>query len=150
MELEDFEKSVRYLSDHGINVRAFILLRPPFLSEEEGISWAKKSIEYAFDCGVECCVVIPTRSGNGSMDYLEDLRYFSPPDIKSLEEVLDFGIGLKKGRVFADLWDIEQFSSCGTCLNERKERLQACNFNQFSLPQVPCTCTSSEIHRDMI
>ncbi len=42
MDLADFEHSVSFLNAHGITSRAFILLRPPFLSEEEGILWAKK------------------------------------------------------------------------------------------------------------
>ena len=141
MDLQDFERSIRYLSDHDIRSRAFILLRPPFMSEEEGIFWAKKSIDFAFECGVECCVIIPARSGNGAMDYLKDKGHFSLPDIKSLEEVLDFGIGLKKGRAFADLWDIELFSSCENCLALRKRRLEACNLNQTILSQVTCMCS---------
>lgn len=140
MELRDFEKSIRYLSDHGIQSRAFILLRPPFLNEEEGILWAKKSVDYAFECGVECCVVIPTRKGNGAMDYLGDQGYFTSPDIKSLEEVLDYGIGLKKGRVFADLWDIELFSSCPSCLALRIEKLENTNLQQQVFPSISCQC----------
>jgi len=37
MTLADFEKSVRFLNSNRIESRAFILLRPPFLSEEEGV-----------------------------------------------------------------------------------------------------------------
>src|SRR5207253_1691777 len=54
MTLPLFEKAVRFLRDHDIAVRAFVLLRPPFLTEAEGIEWAIKSLRYAFDVGVEC------------------------------------------------------------------------------------------------
>ena len=64
MTLADFEAATRFLTHHDIGVRAFILLRPPFLSEAEGVHWAKESLRYAFDVGVECCAVIPTRAGN--------------------------------------------------------------------------------------
>ena len=87
MTLEDFNHSVSYLKVYDILVRAFILLRPPFLNEREGIDWAKKSIDFAFDQGVECCVVIPTRSGNGAMDLLESKGLFHKPNIHSIEEV---------------------------------------------------------------
>jgi radical SAM enzyme (TIGR01210 family) len=140
MGLKDFEQSVKYLNTNNIQSRAFILLRPPFLSEEEGILWAKKSMDFAFNCGVECCVVIPTRAGNGALDWLEKKGYFTLADIKSLEEVLDYGIGLNAGRVFADLWDIELFSSCETCYPERKKRLEACNLQQRLLPPISCSC----------
>ncbi len=62
MELVDFSMSVEFLNKNDIKSRAFILLRPPFLTENEGIEWARKSIDFAFECGVECCVIIPTRS----------------------------------------------------------------------------------------
>jgi len=52
MTLEDFKNSVSYLKQHGISSRAFVLLRPPFLTESEGIYWAERSIDYAFSAGV--------------------------------------------------------------------------------------------------
>ncbi len=140
MKLVDFKKSVEFLIKNDIKSRAFILLRPPFLTEAEGIHWAKRSIDFAFECGIECCVIIPTRAGNGALDRLQDLGQFSPPDIKSLEEVLDYGIGLKSGRVFADLWDIDLFSRCDKCLDSRKARLKNSNLHQQRLPPVSCDC----------
>lgn len=108
MTLEDFRNSINYLTLNGIRSRAFILLRPPFLSEQEGIYWAKRSIEFAFSAGVECCSIIPVRAGNGAMDLLMEKGDFSPPDIRSLETVLEYGISLKAGRVFADGWDQQE------------------------------------------
>jgi radical SAM enzyme (TIGR01210 family) len=143
MELKDFKNSVEFLSQNDIRSRAFILLRPPFLTEAEGIQWAKRSIDFAFDCGVECCVLIPTRAGNGALDQLQSEGHFMPPDIKSLEEVLDYGVGLKSGRVFADLWDIDLFSTCDKCLDSRKARLENTNLHQQLLPPVNCNCRNS-------
>ena len=140
MDLADFEKSIAYLSAHGIRSRAFILLRPPFLSEKEGILWAKRSIDHAFSIGVTTCIVIPVRSGNGAMDNLMGDRHFEEPDIISLELVLEYGIGLKSGLVFADLWDIERFSSCDKCLEPRKNRLMQMNLDQLYHPPADCTC----------
>jgi radical SAM enzyme (TIGR01210 family) len=140
MALKDFERSVQFLNNNEIRSRAFILLRTPFMSEEEGIEWAKKSIDFAFQSGVECCVIIPTRSGNGAIDWLEEKNQFTPPDIKSLEKVVDYGISLNSGRVFADLWDIELFSSCDTCFSDRKKKLEKSNLQQQILPTISCTC----------
>lgn len=145
MELADYRKSIKYLNENGIKSRAFILLRPPFLTEDEGIEWTKRSLDFAVDCGVECCVIIPTRSGNGAMDILHKEGHFSPPDIKSLEEVLDYGIGLKSGRIFADLWDIDLFSSCDKCLDARKIRLKNANLFQEILHPVNCSCDRNSV-----
>jgi hypothetical protein len=140
MDLNDFSRAVRFLRKNQIPVRAFILLRPPFLSEEEGVCWAEKSIDFAFDCGAECCIIIPVRAGNGAMDILADRGYFHAPSIKSLEKVVEYGIGLKAGRVFADLWDIEKFSSCSTCADQRIKRLEIMNYTQEIVHPVICSC----------
>ena len=142
MTLNDFSKAVRFLAENGIRSRAFILLRPPFLSESEGIFWANKSIDYAFEVGVQCCTVIPVRAGNGAMDILMDNGNFSLPKLNSLEAVLDYGIGLSSGRVFADVWDLELFSDCEKCFDERQRRLMTMNLNQKNVDQVACNCTS--------
>jgi len=144
MDLNDFERSIRFLNRNNIPSRAFVLLRPPFMTESEGIKWAKRSIDYAFYLGVECCVVIPTRAGNGALDWLQTNEYFSHPAISSLESVLEYGIQLNTGRVFADLWDIELFSSCKRCIHKRKSRLQQMNLQQKILPSIECDCDLSK------
>lgn len=140
MTLEDFANAVKFLSAHNISTRAFILLRPPFMTEDEGITWAERSLDYAFGLGVECCIVIPVRAGNGAMDLLQRQGYFTPPDIRSLEAVLEYGIGLGTGRVFADVWDISLFSKCPRCTDARKERLISMNLNQQIGKRVQCEC----------
>ena len=71
MTLDDFERATALLLGRDIGVRAFILLRAPFQSEQQGVEWAIRSIEYAFAGGVECCTVIPTRPGNGALERLQ-------------------------------------------------------------------------------
>ena len=138
MDLPAFSRAVRFLNDHEMQVRAFILLRPPFLDEDEGVYWAMRSIDFALEVGVECCVVIPTRPGNGALDQLMGDGYFCPPALASLERVLEYGLGLGAGRVFADLWDLGLFSSCDTCFVERRERLAVMNLTQALHPPVVC------------
>jgi len=140
MTTEDFSNSVSFLSQNGIKSRAFILLRTPFMSEAEGIYWAERSIDFAFSSGVECCTVIPVRGGNGAMEFLKNQGHFSPPDIRSLEEVLEYGIKLKAGRVFADTWDLGLFSKCSKCADQRTKRLTEMNLTQKITEQVKCTC----------
>ena len=140
MSLEDFKLSVDFLQSNGISTRAFILLRPPFLSEVEGMEWACRSIDFAFACGVDVCSVIPVRSGNGALDKLSLDAYFQEPSIHSLERVIEYGIGLQKGQVFSDLWDLERFSRCDSCFTPRKERLNQINLTQEYMKPVECSC----------
>jgi radical SAM enzyme (TIGR01210 family) len=143
MTLADFERVTRFLTAHGIAVRAFILLRPPLLDEDEGLEWAKRSVEWAFSIGVECCVIIPTRTGNGAMEELQSLGLFHPPALASLERALAHGIELKQGRVFADLWNIELLFACRDCGPARAERLRWMNLEQVVGPPVACACGGS-------
>ena len=147
MTLQDFRNSVSFLKQNRILSRAFILLRPPFLSETEGIFWAKRSIDFAFSAGVECCTIIPVRAGNGAMDLLMARGDFGPPDIHSLETVLEYGIGLNAGRVFADLWDLELFSNCSRCYDQRAGRLNTMNLTQRIAEKVQCSCDSNKSGR---
>jgi archaeosine synthase beta-subunit len=140
MTLADFERAVHFLRQHAIEVRAFVLLRPPFLSESEGVCWAQRSIEYAFDLGVECCTVIPTRAGNGAMERLQEQGLFNPPRLESMEQVLEFGIRHKRGRVFVDLWDIARLFSCHDCSLSRARRLHEMNLTQCIAPSIFCEC----------
>jgi len=142
MTVDDFMNSVNYLTQNRIRSRAFILLRPPFLSESESIYWAEQSIDFAFRAGVECCIVIPVRSGNGAMELLMENGEFILPEIQSLETVLEYGIGLNRGRVFADVWDLGQFSSCNKCIDKRTVRLTAMNLNQKIITPVECSCNN--------
>jgi len=141
MSVADFQQAVNFLASAGISSRAFILLRPPFLSEKEGVEWAEKSIDLAFKSGVSTCVILPVREGNGAMEQLSQKGYFTEPAIHSLEEVLDYGIGLNAGLVLADLWDLEHFSTCNLCFSSRKERLNRINKQQTVLPRVDCSCS---------
>jgi radical SAM enzyme (TIGR01210 family) len=140
MTLADYDAATEFLLAMGIAVRAFILLRTPFQSEEAGLEWAKRSLGYAFSIGVECCTVIPTRSGNGAIDRLQEEGHFEPPTLRSLEAVVQYGIDLGRGRVFADLWDIERTFRCPDCGPERAERLRQMNLKQEVLPAVSCGC----------
>jgi radical SAM enzyme (TIGR01210 family) len=149
MTLEDFRNSVSFLTKNGIPSRAFILLRPPFLSESEGVFWAERSIDFAFSSGIECCTIIPVRAGNGAMDELFKKGDFKPPDIHSLETVLEYGISLNAGRVFADVWDLGLFSGCNKCLNVRTDRLINMNLNQTVLPVIECECSPKSLISDL-
>jgi archaeosine synthase beta-subunit len=136
--LTHFADAAGFLRKEGIAVRAFLLVNPPFMSEEEGLEWAVKSADFAFGCGANVVCLIPTRAGNGAMDRLQKSGEFSPPRLVTLERAVRSALALKKGRVFADTWNLEPFSSCATCLGPRRQRLHAINLAQHDLPVVEC------------
>lgn len=130
MTAADFAAAARFLNAEGIRTRAFILLKPPFLTEREGIEWAMKSIEFAFQCGVSCCSVIPTRGGNGIMEQLAADGLFVPPSLQALEEVQERGLRLNAGRVFVDLWDADRNAEGHLERQLQVSRLRRLNLSQ--------------------
>lgn len=132
MTLEDYDRAAGFLTSHEISVRTFLLLKPPYMEETEGVEWAVRSLEYAFERGSGCCSIIPTRSGNGLMEVLEQSGDFLPPTGRSLERVLEQGLALTRGRVFVDLWDAERFFPCSACRETRIARLQEMNLRQIA------------------
>jgi hypothetical protein len=141
MTLDDFRRAAVYLSAEKIALRAFVLLKPPFMPEGECVEWALKSIEFAFDCGVRSCAVIPTRAGNGVMELLEREGQFALPTLTDLEDALARSLALRRGRVFVDLWDIKRLLKCPRCGEARRERLARMNLSQEILPAIDCSCT---------
>jgi radical SAM enzyme (TIGR01210 family) len=147
--IDEFQSAADLLQRSQISLRVFLLLRPPFQSEEEGVFWAKRSLEVAFDSGAAVCCLIPTRDGNGAMERLAEIGDYAPPSLHSLEAAVEHGIALQRGRVFADLWDIERFHTCA-CSPARAARLEAINRTQRLPAPVECArCSalySGEVH----
>ena len=139
MTLEDFRAAAAFLREAGISLRVFVLVGLPFVAPREAVAWALRSAELAFDCGAAVVSLIPTRSGNGAMDTLEERGDFSPPDLAALEDAAALALALRHGRVLADLWDLERFSRCGACFAPRANRLRAMNLAQAVLPPVSCS-----------
>jgi hypothetical protein len=104
------------------------------MTEEEVLQWAQRSLDFAFECDAAVAALIPTRLGNGAMEALD----FTQPSIAMLEDSVEYGLNLRRGRVFADLWDLERFSRCEVCFEARLARLQRINLYQTILPGVQC------------
>lgn len=138
MTLKQFGRAAEFLRRNGIALRVFILVKPPFLDEPSALEWTRRSIDFAFDHGATVASLIPTRFGNGALEALAAQGQFAPPKLATLEDALDYGVGLGRGRVFADLWDLEQFSTCPACLDARKARLRQMNLAQSIQPRIIC------------
>jgi archaeosine synthase beta-subunit len=138
MSLRQFADAADFLRDHAMDLRVFVLVKPPFMGENEAFHWAARSIDFAFDCGATAVALIPTRGGNGAMDDLAQNREFSPPRLATLESACEYGLGLQRGRIFVDLWNMRPDQTCQLCYNQRVERLQAMNLRQIILPPASC------------
>jgi archaeosine synthase beta-subunit len=138
MTLKQFSTAATRLRENAIDLRVFILVQPPFVRENEALHWAKRSLDYAFDCGATAATLIPTRAGNGATDHLVQSGDFVPPDLQTVEDALEYGIGINRGRVFVDLWDIERVVACSQCREQRIARLAIMNRSQLLADAIPC------------
>ena len=140
MTLDQFHRAADFLREHDIALRVFVLVQPPFLGGTEALDWAQRSTVFAFDCGATVVSLIPTRPGNGALEALAAAGQFSEPRLATMEAAHEHGVAQKRGRVFADLWDLERFSNCQQCFTARRDRLERMNLNQTVEPSVECDC----------
>lgn len=138
MTLEQFAAAAGKLRRYQIDLRVFILVKPPFMKEDEALEWARRSLDFAFQCGATAATLIPTRGGNGALDELAMTGEFSPPLLATVAAAAEYGISLGRGRVFVDLWDAGKAAGCAECRGRRVERLGAMNLRQMVLEPVYC------------
>ena len=138
MTLEQFTRAAAFLKNSGIALRAFVLVRPPFVPGDEAELWLRRSVDFAFDCGATAVSLIATRGGNGAMDVLAEQGQFVPPDLASLESAAQYAVECRRGRSFADLWDVQRIAACQDCAHARIERLRRMNLTQIVPPRRPC------------
>lgn len=138
MTLEDFAAAAGRLHSHDIDLRVFILVNPPFIKEEESLECTRRSLDFAFDCGATAAALIPTRGGNGAMEELAAMGLFSPPRMSAVEAAAEYGLTLKRGRVFVDLWDTPVLGTCSNCHDARLARLRQMNLHQTIPDAIVC------------
>jgi archaeosine synthase beta-subunit len=140
MTLAMFRRACQFLVSQDITVRSFVIVKPPFVqTHSEALNLAKRSIDFAFECGSSIVSLIPARFGPKQLDTLAHIGDFSPPTFETVEDCFDYGISSRRGRVLADLWDIAKLDIGSTCVTDRAARLREMNLQQQVLPRIPCT-----------
>jgi radical SAM enzyme (TIGR01210 family) len=142
LDLARFDNAARFLAEHDIDLRAFVLLGAPYVPAEESVDWTVRSAEYAARRGAAVVSIIPVRGGNGEMERLQALGHFTPPTLRQLESALERCLGLQGTVVTADLWDVERLPACPACHKARIDRLRRLNVSGRAEP--PMTCELSD------
>ena len=140
MSTAQFREASDFLLGHGMAVRAFVLVGLPWLDPREAAEWAVRSAAFAFDCGAGAVSLIPTRTGNGALDALRAAGEFAAPVLSDLEAAAAGALRLGRGRVFADLWDLDRLRACADCFPARRERLRF--MNRLQREGRPVSCAS--------
>lgn len=133
MTTADFRAACLWLRQRDIDFRAFLLLRPPGMSRNEGIEWCWKSAEFARECGVRHISLIPVRGGNGAIERLVEMKLFEPPDAADLATAIKPLLQWEDVVVTVDLWDWPLLPFAGADVVERdrlKSSLERANLDQ--------------------
>jgi radical SAM enzyme (TIGR01210 family) len=89
MTLADFRSAASRVTDAGASVRAYVLLKPPFLTESEAIDDALEAVMAASDAGASVVSVNPVNIHGGTLvDHLHHRGEYEPPWLWSVVEVL--------------------------------------------------------------
>ena len=144
--LDDFATAARALAAHGVGLRVFLLVHPPFVPHDERTLWLLRSIDAAIDAGASVIALIPTRGdppdleGGGAMGALAAEGLFAPPSLATLEDAAAQAIRHAAGRarILADLWDLSAFATCPACLDARRAWLLRLNVEQRVPAPVAC------------
>jgi len=143
LTLDRFKSAAAFLQHDNIALRTFVLVQPPFLASDQALEWTQRSVDLSFDSGAEVVSLIPTRSGNGALEALAARGEFREPKLSLLEAAMESAMSRKRGRILADLWDLDRFSNCTRCLSARRDRLHQMNLRQVLIPPVRCSACDS-------
>jgi radical SAM enzyme (TIGR01210 family) len=130
--LAGFAGAAEDLRGRGVGLRVFLLVSPPFVPADEQDAWLLQSLEAAISCGAAVVSLVPTRSGNGTLEELAAAGLFRAPSLEDVERSFDLALGCARGRcrVFVDVWDLERFAADVPDIDPRRRRLIAMNLEQ--------------------
>jgi hypothetical protein len=143
MTPDDFAAACGRLGDFCIDVRAFVLLGLPGRCEEASIDAAIDAAGFAAAAGCRHVSLIPTRSGNGTIDRLAASGHFAPVSAAAAESALAGALDSVPAGclVTLDGWDWDRLSGhCDLCRAPRRARIERMNRARARLPPCPLDC----------
>lgn len=86
---DDFIEAIELLASHGFGRKAYVMLKPPFLTEDEAIKDASSTMIWLRTHNVQDITLCPTRVARGTVvSELFKRGWYSPPMLTSIGECL--------------------------------------------------------------
>lgn len=86
---KSFEKSLNILRKRGYGIQAFLMVKPPFVTEDEASCDVARSVKYLADLGIYDPILCATRvAPNTVLELMAQNGHFRPPWIWSVVESL--------------------------------------------------------------
>ncbi|MGI8671934.1 MAG: radical SAM protein [Luteitalea sp.] len=137
LTLDGFARAAARLTTHGVSLRVFLLIHPPWIAADQQQAWLRRSVTIAFDCGASVVSLVPLRSGH-ALEALATEVAVGPPTLADVERSVAEVLDLARGRLFVDLWDAERLHACTACGPQRRQRLLRFNLDQALGPSDSC------------
>jgi len=152
MRFEDFKNILPICKEKGISVKAYLLLKPPFLNETGAIDDCINSIKNLIDLKINTISVNPLNIQRGTLaEYLWYQNKYRPPWFYSLFKVLRKSLtqnDLTKVRVISDPSGAGTKRGIHNCLKRECEKAAHNNLQQFVFSQELASLENFEFECD--
>jgi radical SAM enzyme (TIGR01210 family) len=128
-----FREAAAFLSDHGISLRAFVLVGPPFLPASEVREGAVSTFLEARRAGARVVSLLPVVSEHQPMEALRRQGFFTEVSLDDYFEVVcdcaerDRREPRAGDLLIADLDSLARLPGCPACRDEKTRRLKHLN-----------------------
>lgn len=153
-DISDFKNAIEITRDHQIGVRAYVLLKPPFLSEQNALQDTIRTISDCTLMGVSTVSVNPVNVQKHTLvEELWSKGEYRPPWLWSLLEVLKKGRSILDSRINLICDPVAAgkargVHNCGKCDKVIVDAIRSFSFSQdpTRLEGFQCECLSQWKH----
>ncbi|MFP5249791.1 MAG: hypothetical protein ACLGP3_08190 [Acidobacteriota bacterium] len=147
-----FERAVALLLRHRVRVKTYVMLKPPFLTEQEAVTDAVDSVAYCRDLGIPYVTLCPTRVAPHTLAWdLMRAGFYEPPGLWSIVDTVRRASRDTTLRVACINLRNEDFDSvfphsCQRCAGDVINALQMFSIGDArALTLARCGCAPDEI-----
>jgi radical SAM enzyme (TIGR01210 family) len=144
---DDFIKAIELLASYGFGTKAYVMLKPPFLTEDEAIKDATSTMAWLRTHNVQDITLCPTRVARGTVvSDLFERGWYSPPMLTSIGECLRNGhrfscyARVSVFNVYSSDFQAHTPSGCIECEQELMDLIQTYNRNPLSVDPSTIFC----------
>jgi radical SAM enzyme (TIGR01210 family) len=148
-KVDEFKSAVSLLKAHGVHVLAYVLQKPPFLTEQQAIIDTTNSVRWAFSNGVDVVSIEPVSvQKNTLIHLLYNMKLYRPPWIwsvlTSVAEIGNIGAIRIGGFEFFPLPDVctHNCSMCNDFCIQAIEQFNATNDIKVIEKTLATPCTT--------
>lgn len=150
----NYDHYLARMNDSGVSFKPLLLLKPPFLTEQEAISDVVRTIGYLYARGIRRIdLEVTTVERNTVVHELWKKGLYSPPMLWSVLEVVrrykeEYGDGINM-YISPSQYSVQSLDfarNCGKCDRDILERIDMHNldFNTDVFADLDCTCKHAE------